>query len=97
VGELRIEHGDYMAPRREGAAELVDTRLPRQLRHEMVGNEVAKLPENAELRRRWTAALGCFFHTLPSGRFQFLRPSLFSLVSHFLWDGCDRNCVFSLG
>ncbi len=61
MAELGIEHGDDMAPGREGAAEFVDAGVPGQPGNEVGGNEVAKLAKAAEFRGRWT---GCalFFH-----------------------------------
>ena len=50
VAELGIEHGDDMAPGREGAAEFIDAGVPGQLGDEVVGNEIAKLAKAAEFR-----------------------------------------------
>ena len=50
VAELGIEHGDDMAPGREGAAEFIDAGVPGQLGNEVVGNEIAKLAKAAEFR-----------------------------------------------
>jgi hypothetical protein len=61
VAELGIEHGNDMAPCREGAAEFIDAGVPGQLGNEVGGNEVAKLPKAAEFRGGWTGCL-CSFH-----------------------------------
>jgi hypothetical protein len=47
--ELGIKHGYNMTPRRESAAELNDASFLRQSGHQVSGNQIAKLPETAEL------------------------------------------------
>ena len=74
VSQLRVQQGHGVTPRRECPAYLVHSRLSRQFGHEVRGNQIAELPQNAELRGRWA---GIFvFHTLPSGRLNAPRPSL---------------------
>jgi len=72
VRQLCVEHRNLMAPRRKCASGLVHPSLTRQLWHEIGRNEIAELPQNAELGCRWA---GLFFHTLPSCRFKCPRPS----------------------
>ena len=49
VSALRKEQRRAMAPRAESAAERPGARLPRQPGHEMIGDEIANLPQHAEL------------------------------------------------
>ena len=79
-----------MTPLRESAAEFINTSFLRQSGHQVAGNQVAKLPETAELCSRWTGVF-CFFHSLPSGRFQTSRPSPLEGQFFHLWDGCELN------
>ena len=43
VAELRVEQGDQVTPRAEGASLRLDPGLACQMRDQMVGNQVAKL------------------------------------------------------
>ena len=79
-----------MTPLRESAAEFINASFLRQLGYQMAGNQIAKLPETAELCSRWTGVFW-FFHSLPSGRFQTSRPSLLEVHFFPLWDACDRE------
>jgi len=60
MGELRINQADQMAPRTEGARFLVHAGLPCQLRHQIVGNQIANLPQHGKLASAWKGC--CFFH-----------------------------------
>ena len=53
MGHLRVAKTDDVAPLIEGASLLIVARLPSQLRHQVVGNIVAKLTDNAEFERGW--------------------------------------------
>jgi hypothetical protein len=60
MGQLGEEQRDDMAPVADAAGFFIRARFPRELRHEMPGNEVANLFKNRELRTGW----GFFcFHT----------------------------------
>lgn len=82
-----------MTPLRESAAEFINASFLRQLGYQMAGNQIAKLPETAELCSRWTGVFW-FFHSLPSGRFQTPRPSLLEGQFFPLWDGCVLELSF---
>src|SRR5689334_683012 len=60
VGQLRKEHADHVTPRTEGSRTGIHPGLARQFRHQMRGNEIAKLSQNRELRRGWFGV--SFFH-----------------------------------
>ena len=49
MAELGIKHGYDMTPFRESAAEFINACFLRQLGDQMAGNQIAKLPETAEL------------------------------------------------
>src|ERR1035441_4886740 len=53
VGHLRVAESDDVAPLLVGPGLLIDSSLPSQLRHQVVGNIVAKLTDNTELGRGW--------------------------------------------
>src|SRR5689334_14307158 len=60
VGQLRKEHADHVTPRTEGSRPGIHPGLARQFRHQMRGNQIAKLSENRELRGGWFGV--SFFH-----------------------------------
>ena len=74
VSQLRIEQTDRMTPRTEGARPIRNSRLPRQMRDEMVGNQIAKLAQKRELTGRWLVSC-LIIHTLPCGRAQTRKPT----------------------
>ena len=85
VRELRKEQRRAVAPRAESAAERRCTRLPRQLRHEMVGDEIANRPQHGKLTADWRGGVVLFFHTGD------VRRKISPASVHFhplLWDGC---------
>ena len=53
VGQLRIQQGKDVAPGAEGPDFLFDPSLSRQFRNEKVGNEIAYLPQQIQLRASW--------------------------------------------
>ena len=59
VGELGVEQADHMTPRAEGSRFGFTVRGPRQLRHQMVGDQVAKLPQKRKLTGGWLVS--CLF------------------------------------
>ena len=63
MGELRKEQRRAMAPRAESAAERLGACLPRQPGHEMIGDEIANLPQHAQLAADWRGGVVLFFHT----------------------------------
>jgi hypothetical protein len=67
VGQLAIDQTHHVAPRKEGAAPFFDRVLPGQLRHEVVGNKVAELPEEREFCPRWLALCFVFHPCLVAG------------------------------
>jgi len=76
VSELGVDQAHDMAPRTECAAPFLHGMFAGELRHQMVGNQIAKLPQKRELGRRWLA-LCLAFHALPCGRVQTRKPILF--------------------
>ena len=76
VGELGIDQADDMASRTEGLAPFLHRMFADQLWHQMIWNQIAKLPQKRELCRRWLA-LCLVFHALPCGRVQTRKPTLF--------------------
>jgi hypothetical protein len=75
VGELGVDQADDMAPRTKRAAPFLHRMFAGQLRHQMIGNQIAKLSQKRELCRRWLA-LSLVFHALPCGRVQTRKPTL---------------------
>ena len=55
MGHLGIKQTDHMTPRTERAGLGFAPRGPRQLRHQMVRNQIAKLPQ----KRKLTGGLAC--------------------------------------
>ena len=49
VGDLRIEHRYDVAPSAEGALLQIDASLPRELRHQMIRNELAELAQHGNV------------------------------------------------
>ena len=76
VGELRIDQADHMTPGQEGAALFLDGMRAGQVRHQMIGNKIAELPQARKLSPRWLA-LRSFFPPPPCGRGQTRKPTLF--------------------
>jgi len=76
VRDLGIKQTDHMTPRTERAGLCFASRGPRQLRHQMVGNQIAKLPQKRKLTGGWLVS--CWFiHSLPCGRSQTRKPAFF--------------------
>lgn len=89
VGKLSVEHGDHVAPCREGSTEGLNAIFPGELGNHVVGNKVAKLPQDNHTAFR-TTGLGVFvFHPLPGGRIPGPRPLFLSKNQPVLWDACD--------
>ena len=63
-----------MTPFIEGAGVLRHARFPRQLRHQVIGNIVANLPQNGEFCGGWKF---CVIHPLPCGKFSWNFQPLF--------------------
>ena len=61
VADLRVDEADEIAPRAESPRPGVDASLSRKLRNEMIGAEIAKLEQNAQLRSG--GSLGFSFFT----------------------------------
>jgi hypothetical protein len=81
VRQLRKEQADHVAPRLEGAASLLDPVLQGQGSHQVVGNQIAQLPQEREPAACWLAGF-CFLHDLPCGRSNIRKPtSLFRLIN----------------
>jgi hypothetical protein len=53
VRRLRVNQTDLMAPRPEGATLLVGAMLARQMRNQMVGTQIAPLPQESGTTARW--------------------------------------------
>src|SRR5271165_6219402 len=60
VGQLREEHADHMTPCTEGSRHGIHAGLARKLTDKMGRNEIAKLPQNSELRSGWFGV--SFYH-----------------------------------
>ena len=89
VRKLCEEQRDDLTPGGEGAALFFQAQAAHQLRHKVVGNQIAKLPENRELGDGWTGGVR-FFHTLPRGSSDTpVHPFLHQIPQ--LWDGCDTE------
>ena len=64
VGQLGVEHGDHVAPSREGPGLGLHPAGLRQFSDEMAGDEIAKLGQDTELASGWGCPSPvCFFHT----------------------------------
>ena len=61
VADLRVDEADEMSPRAEGPRFGVNASLSRKLRNEMIGDEITKLAQNAQLRSGWSLGFS-FFH-----------------------------------
>ena len=76
VRHLGIKQTDHMTPRTERAGLGFAPRGPRQLWHQMVGNQIAKLPQQRKLTGGWLVSC-LIIHALPCGRAQTRKPTLF--------------------
>ena len=76
VRHLGIKQTDHMTPRTERAGLGFTSRGPCQLRHQMVGNQIAKLPQKRKLTGGWLVSC-LIIHALPCGRAQTRKPTLF--------------------
>jgi hypothetical protein len=88
MGQLSIDQTDHMTPGLEGAALGFRVVLARQSRHQMVGNQVAQLPQESESAARWLA-VSFVLHDLPCGRLRTCKPTFFqtrSIHLSTLWD-----------
>jgi len=87
--QLRIEQTDDMTPWTKRSALGVHSGVSCQLRHQMIGNQMAELSQECETTARWLGGCG-FLHSLPCGRSIRLEPtSFFSLRTPnplTLWD-----------
>ena len=80
MSELGKEQTDHMTPRLERAGFFRRAGSAGQLRHQMVGNEIAELPEDGELSAGWRGT-GLLFHPcLVAGK---LRPRQLIFSSHY--------------
>jgi hypothetical protein len=62
VGELRIYQAEHMTPRIEGPALFLHRMGAGQLRDQMIGNQIAKLPQKRKLTGGWlVSCFVCFF------------------------------------
>ena len=77
MGQLGIDQADHMTPGLEGAALGLRVVLARQSRHQMVGNQIAQLPQQRKAAARWLA-VGFLLHALPCGRSPSCKPTSFS-------------------
>src|SRR5438445_3496951 len=76
VGELGVEQTHHMTPGAKGPRLDFHTGIARQLRHQMVGNQIAELVQEGEAAARWL--VGCdFLHGLPCGRSTHRKPTSF--------------------
>ena len=66
VGELGIEQADDMTPRAEGSRFGFTVRGPRQGRHQIAGNQIAKLPQKRKLTGGWLVSC-LFLYAFPCG------------------------------
>ena len=76
VCHLGINQTDHMTPRTKSSGLGLAPRGSCQLRHQMVGNQIAKLPQKRKLTGGWLV-LGLFIHALPCGRAQTRKPTIF--------------------
>jgi hypothetical protein len=74
VGELRIYQAEHMTPRIEGPALFLHRMGAGQLRDQMIGNQIAKLPQKRKLTGGWLVSC-LFFHALPCGKAQTRKPA----------------------
>jgi hypothetical protein len=58
VDEVSVEQTDDVTPREEGARLLIGPGGAGQFGHEMVGNEVAELPQHGDTAPSWNARFG---------------------------------------
>jgi len=77
MSQLGIEQTDDMTPRTKRPRLGVDPGVTGQLRHQMVGNQIAELPQECETTARWLG-IGFVLHGLPCGRSSRLKPTSFS-------------------
>ena len=88
VRYLRVKQTDDMTPRAERAGLSLTAGSARQLRHQMVRNEIAKLAQKRKLTGGWLVP--CFIHALPCGRAKTSKPTFFIPQTwKKLWDSCD--------
>ena len=74
VRHLGVKQADHMTPRAEGSRFGFTVRGPRQLRHQMVRNQIAKLPQKRKLTGGWLVSC-LFIHALPCGKAQTRKPA----------------------
>ena len=74
VRHLGINQTDHMTPRTKGSGLGFAPRGARQLRHQMVGNQIAKLPQKRKLTGGWLVSC-LFIHALPCGKAQTRKPA----------------------
>ncbi len=99
MADLAEDQSDDVTPGAIAARLRIDTGFPGDLRHQMVGNEIAELAQYAQLRRRWSGVL-LILHNLPGGRKQGLTSTLFHpamgrktklTVPHCVWNSRNRE------
>ena len=76
VGQLGVEQTQDMTPRTKRPGVGVHPGGSGQLRHQMVGNQIAELPQECETTARWLVGCG-FMHGLPCGRSTHRKPTSF--------------------
>ena len=84
VGELSIEQGKDMTPRRVGPGLLLGARGTAQLRNQVRRNVIAKLPQRRQLRDGWPGSVFRFIHPRRVARKRPSRQPFFQP----LWDAC---------
>ena len=78
MGQLCEEQREHVTPGRVGARVIRHTRLPGQLRNQMIGNEVADLTQQREPTLRWLLFLAFCFHNRALWHGARQKPTLFS-------------------
>ena len=76
MGQLGIEQTHDVTPRTKRPRLGVHPGGSGQLRHQMVGNQIAELPQECETTARWLVGCG-FMHGLPCGRSTHRKPTSF--------------------
>ena len=71
---LSINQTDHMTPWAKSSGLGFAPRGPCQLRHQMIGNQIAKLPQKRKLTGGWLVSC-LFIHALPCGKAQTRKPA----------------------
>jgi hypothetical protein len=90
MAQLSIQQADGVAPGTERARLILHAGLPRCFGDLVFRNEIANLAQNVNPASR---RLELFVFHACLGQFQIIKPTL---LSNFLWDGCDGKSSIAL-